>query len=240
MALSNKEYSEAIQEARYFSTFDLVGAIQTGENTVSERLDYIIKKISIDMANKENIYKETEFVEQIQDRMSIYKAELIDRINTMSPDSASKIISGQIKLHAEITEPQQKLISKIFNSYEKEGDITKEVENYADAIASGKKEIREDSINIDKNLYLCLYKIAVKTPEKAISLSENMKLLLITGSKVFGMSGDNHRETLKQIQNINNSLVMPSSHDMLKRIKEKITFISKNNPAPPKNKLSTI
>lgn len=83
MALSNKEYFEAIQEARYFSTYDLIETILNSEENIENRINSVVEKMHSVLNNteKETVHNEIKLIDQLQYRISIYKTELIDRIN---------------------------------------------------------------------------------------------------------------------------------------------------------------
>lgn len=236
MALSNKEYFEAIQEARYFSTYDLIETILNSEDNVENRINSAIEKMHYTLNNteKETVHNEIKLIDQLQYRISIYKTELIDRINMI--ERANQIFSGEIKVHENLSAIQNDKIMSIINRYLNESDKIKEIEEYSDSIISGKREPKTNT-DIDKEFYVSLYRIVVKNPEKISLLPNKVKAFLIKGSKMFGMSGNNHREALKLMQNINNSLLLPSSQEMITKIKNKLSNISKK--MPPK-KLSTI
>lgn len=236
MALSNKEYFEAIQEARYFSTYDLIETILNNEDNVENRINSVIEKMHPVLSNieKEKVHNEIKLIDQFQYRISIYKTELIDRINMI--ERSNKIFSGEIKVHENLSAPQNDKIMSIINGYLNESGKIREIEEYADGILSGKKEPKINT-DIDKEVYVSLYRIVVNNPEKISLLPNKVKAFLVKGSKMFGMSGNNHREALKLMQNINNSLLLPSSQEMITKIKNKLSNMSQK--IPPK-KLSTI
>lgn len=236
MALSNKEYFEAIQEARYFSTYDLIETILNSEENIENRINSVVEKMHSVLNNteKETVHNEIKLIDQLQYRISIYKTELIDRINMI--ERSHQIFSGEMKVHENLSTIQNDKIMSIINRYLNESDKIKEIEEYSDSILSGKREPKVNT-DIDKEMYVSLYRIVVKNPEKISLLPNKVKAFLVKGSKMFGMSGNNHREALKLMQNINNSLLLPSSQEMIAKIKNKLSNISQK--IPPK-KLSTI
>lgn len=143
MALSNKEYFEAIQEARYFSTYDLIETILHNEGNIENRINSVIEKMHsvLDNTEKEKVHNEIKLIDQLQYRISIYKTELIDRINMI--ERSNQIFSGEMKVHENLSTVQNDKIMSIINGYLNESDKIKEIEEYSDSIISGKKEPKQ-------------------------------------------------------------------------------------------------
>ena len=155
MALSNKEYFEAIQEARYFSTYDLIETILHNEGNIENRINSVIEKMHsvLDNTEKEKVHNEIKLIDQLQYRISIYKTELIDRINMI--ERSNQIFSGEMKVHENLSTVQNDKIMSIINGYLNESDKIKEIEEYSDSIMSGKNEPIANT-DIDKEVFVSL------------------------------------------------------------------------------------